>query len=98
LNEEDYRKQMIEKLGEISSKIDALMQLIAITSRKETIEKAKTKTDQIVTLDNLGVSREIIALIVGTTPESVSSLRSQLKAKKKKRKIKKADKKEQEKQ
>lgn len=65
------------------------MQVVAITSRKETDEKPKTKTDQIVQLDSLGVSRELIALIIGTTPESVSSLRSQLKSKNKKNRSKK---------
>ena len=85
MSEEDYRKKLIQKLDEIGVKIDALIQIVAITSRKDEAEKPKTKTDQIESLYNLGVSREIIALIVGTTPESVSSLRSQLKAKKKKR-------------
>ena len=93
MNEKTYRKEVIQKLDEIGKKIEALIQVVAITSRKETDEKPKTKTDQIVSLDNLGVPRELIALIVGTTPESVSSLRSQLKAKKKKKQkgVKKSD-------
>ncbi|WGM88528.1 MAG: hypothetical protein NUK63_06285 [Candidatus Bathyarchaeum tardum] len=89
MNEETYRNEVIQKLDEIGKKIEALMQVVAITSRKETDEKPKTKTDQIVQLDSLGVSRELIALIIGTTPESVSSLRSQLKSKNKKNRSKK---------
>lgn len=86
MKEETYRNEVIQKLDEIGKKIEALMQVVAITSRKDDGEKSKTKTDQIMSLDNLGVSRELIALIVGTSPESVSSLRSQLKAKNKKQK------------
>ena len=86
MKEDDFRKQLIKKLEELSTKMDALIQVVAITSRKEIIEKGKTKTDQIVILSDLGLSRKIIALIVGTTPESVSARLSQLKAKKKKTK------------
>ena len=84
MNEDEFRKQMIKKLDELSTKIDALIQVVAITSRKEIIAKGKTKTDQIVILSDLGLSRKIIALIVGTTPEAVSVRLSQLKAEKKK--------------
>ena len=86
MNEDEFRKQMIKKLEELGTKIDALIQVVAITSRKEIIAKGKTKTDQIVILSDLGLSRKIIALIVGTTPEAVSSRLSQLKAEKKKTK------------
>jgi len=86
MKEDDFRKQLIKKLEELSTKMDALIQVVAITSRKEIIEKGKTKTDQIVILSDLRLSRKIIALIVGTTPESVSARLSQLKAKKKKTK------------
>ena len=86
MKEDEFRKQLIKKLDELGTKIDALIQVVAITSRKEIIAKGKTKTDQIVILSDLGLSRKIIALIVGTTPEAVSVRLSQLKAEKKKAK------------
>ena len=86
MKEDEFRRQLIKKLDELGTKIDALIQVVAITSRKEIIAKGKTKTDQIVILSDLGLSRKIIALIVGTTPEAVSVRLSQLKAEKKKAK------------
>ena len=86
MNENEFKKQLIKKLDELGTKIDALIQVVAITSRKEIIAKGKTKTDQIVILSDLGLSRKIIALIVGTTPGSVSARLSQLKAENKKAK------------
>jgi len=84
MKEDEFRKKLIKKLEELSTKIDALIQVVAITSRKEIITKGKTKTDKIVILSDLGLSRKIIALIVGTTTEAVSVRLSQLKAEKKK--------------
>jgi CRP-like cAMP-binding protein len=86
MKEEEFRRQLIRKLDDLGTKVDALIQVVAITSRKEVIAKGKTKTDQIVILSDLGLSRNIIALIVGTTPEAVSVRLSQLKAAKKKAK------------
>lgn len=86
MKEDEFRKQSIKKLDELGTKIDALTQVVAITSRKEIIAKGKTKTDQIIILSDLGLSRKIIALIVGTTPEAVSVRLSQLKAEKEKAK------------
>lgn len=80
----DFEKRLIQTLEELSAKVDALIQVVAITSRREKILKGKTKTDQIVTLSDLGLSRKLIALIVGTTPEAISVRLSQLKAEKKK--------------
>ncbi len=88
MNEDEFRKQMIKKLEELGTKIDALIQVVAITSREETVLKGKTKTDKIRRLSDLGLSRNLIALIVGTTPGSVSAGLSQLKAKGKKNKNK----------
>lgn len=86
MKEEDFRKQLIKKLDDLGTKVDALIQIVAITSRKEVIIKGKTKTDQIVILSDLGLSRNIIALLVGTTPEAVSVRLSEFKAAKKKAK------------
>jgi hypothetical protein len=82
VNEEEFRKQSIKKLDELGSKIDALIQVVAITSRKDIVTKGKKKTDQIVALSNLGLSNDVIALIVGSTPEAVRVRLTQLKAKK----------------
>jgi len=79
----DFEKRLIQTLEELSAKVDALIQVVAITSRQEKILKGKTKTDQIVILSDLGLSRKLIALIVGTTPGAVRARLSQLKAKKK---------------
>ena len=80
MNDDAFKKALIKKLDDLTHKIDALIQVVVITSRKETIEKGKTKTDQIVTLSDLGLPRQLIALIVGSTPGAVSSRLSQLKA------------------
>lgn len=84
MTEPEFKKELIERLGELSAKVEALIQVVAITSRKETVLKGKTKTDQIKMLADLGLSRNVIALIVGTTPETVSVRLSEMKAKKKK--------------
>lgn len=86
MKETEFKKELIRKLDELSAKVDALIQVVAITSRKEIIFKGKTKTDQIKELSDLGLSRNVIASIVGTTPETVSVTLSKLKAKKKKTK------------
>jgi Na+-transporting NADH:ubiquinone oxidoreductase subunit NqrD len=84
MNEEEFRKQLIRKLDGLGTKVDALIQVLAITSRKEVIAKGKTKTDQIVILSELGLSNDVIALIIGSTPEAVRVRIAQLKAAKKK--------------
>jgi len=86
MNEEEFREQLIKKLDELGMKIDSLIQLIAITSQKESMLKGKTKTDQIVLLSDLGLHRSVVAWIVGTTPEAVSVTMSQIRSKAKKAK------------
>lgn len=88
MNEEEFREQSIRKLDELGKKIDALIQVVAITSRKESMLKGKSKTDQIKLLSDLGLPRTVVAWIIGSTPESVSATMSQIKAK-----VKKANKK-----
>jgi DNA invertase Pin-like site-specific DNA recombinase len=80
MKEPDLRV-LIEKLSELSRKIDLLIQVVAVTSRKENIEE-KSKKQQIKILSDMGLSRNLIALIVGTTPETVSVRLSEGKAKK----------------
>ncbi|MDH5754436.1 MAG: hypothetical protein OEY95_04445 [Candidatus Bathyarchaeota archaeon] len=94
---DEFGEQLIKKLDELGMKIDALIQVVAITSRKETMLKGKTKTDQIILLSDLGLPRTIVAWIVGTTPEAVSVRLSQIKSKEKK-KTRKAEKESDEKE
>jgi len=84
MKDEVFKTTLIKKLYDVSRKIDALTQVVAITSRKEIIAEEKTKTDRIVMLSDLGLSRKIIALIVESTPGSVSARLSQLKSEKEK--------------
>jgi len=84
MNEEEFREQSIRKLDELGKKIDVLIQVVAITSRKESMLKGKSKADQIKLLSDLGFPRTIVAWIVGTTPDSVSSTMSQIRSKEKK--------------
>ena len=81
MNENEFREQSIKKLDELGKKIDALIQVIAITSRKEIMLKGKSKADQIKLLSDLGLPRTVVAWIVGTTPDSVSSTMSQIRSK-----------------
>lgn len=83
MNEDEFRKQLIKKINELGTKIDTLTEVVAITSRKESIFKGKTKTDQIVLLSDLDLPRTVVAWIVGTTPEAVSVRLSQIRSKEK---------------
>jgi len=85
MKDDEFRKMLIEKLDDLGKKIDALVQVVAISSRKERMLKGKTKTEQIIQLSNLGLSRTVVAWIVGTTPEVVSVRLSEMKNKEKKR-------------
>ena len=52
MNEEEFREQLMKKLDELGKKIDALIQVVAITSRKESMLKGKSKIDQIKLLSD----------------------------------------------
>jgi len=78
----EYTKKLIQKLDNLDNKLDILIKLVAITSSMETMKK-KPQKEQIKTLSDLGLSRSLIALLVGTTPLTVSVTLSQMKKKKK---------------
>jgi len=82
----NFENNLIRKLDDIATRIDTLIQLVAFTPQRETILKGKTKKEQIKILARLGLSRAVIALLVGTTPETVSVRISEIKKKMKKRK------------
>jgi len=84
MKDDEFKKLLIKKLDELSIKIDALIQVLAITSQKEKVLKGKTKTGQIKLLSDLGLPRTVIAWIVGTTSETVSVRLSEIKSKAKK--------------
>lgn len=79
-------RDLINQLKALNSNIDLLTKVTAISVGKETIFKGKErKEEKLEVLDDLKLPDEIIALLIGSTPESVRTLRSQ----KKKTQIKK---------
>jgi 3-polyprenyl-4-hydroxybenzoate decarboxylase len=85
MKDTEFEKKIIERLDELSAKMDILVQVVAISPKIETILKDKTKTQQIEILSNLRLSNDAIALIVGTNPETVGVRISEMKKKKKKK-------------
>lgn len=82
----DIQKQTLKKLDVLAKKIDLLTKVVAVSSHTRTAFKDKTKREQIKILSELELSRGIIALMVGTTPEYVSVTLSQMRAEEKKTK------------
>jgi hypothetical protein len=79
-------KELIRQLKILNENIDLLAKVTAISVGKETIFKGmKEKEDKIEALEGLDLPDRIIALLIGSTPDSVKSLRS-----KKKTRLKKA--------
>jgi hypothetical protein len=75
-------KNLAKLLQDLNANIQVLSKVTALTFRKDSIFKGKeTKQEQIEVLDGMKLPDEIIALIIGSTPESVSAMRSQRKAK-----------------
>jgi PDZ domain-containing secreted protein len=78
-------RDLINKLRTLNESIDLLIKVTAVSVGKETIFKDKKELgDKIEALDGLNLPDKIIALLVGSTPDSVKSLRSKKKAKLKK--------------
>ncbi|MCJ7632944.1 hypothetical protein MUP77_11205 [Candidatus Bathyarchaeota archaeon] len=75
-------KKLQEILEKLNTNIEALTKVTALTFRKDTLFKGKeTKQEQIEMLEDLKLPDNVIALIIGSTTESVRALRSQRKAK-----------------
>jgi DNA invertase Pin-like site-specific DNA recombinase len=83
---DDNSKDLLKKLDVLNKKIDILTTVTAIGIQKDKLLEGKIQRDQIIELHKLGLSRNIIALIVGTTPLTVSVTLSKLKKKAKKKK------------
>lgn len=83
MSEDDKKLQKL--LGDLNTNIEILSKVTALTFRKDSIFKGKeTKQGQIEVLEELKLPDDVIALIVGSTTESVRALRSMRKAKAKK--------------
>ena len=81
----DEEKKLEKLLEDLNSNIEILSKVTALTFRKDSIFKGKeTKQEQIEALEELKLPDDIIALVVGSTTESVRALRSMRKAKAKK--------------
>jgi len=78
MSEADFKKAVMEKL-------DTLIKLVAVNANAQSLLGGKSKNDQIKILADLGLQRNIIALMVGTTPETVSVRLSEMKSKTKHR-------------
>jgi hypothetical protein len=78
-------KKLTKLLEDLNNNIQVLSKVTALSFRKDSIFKGKeTKQEQIEVLEDLKLPDEVIALIIGSTPESVKAQRSQRKAKVKK--------------
>jgi len=80
----DTSNELLEKLDTLIEKIELLTIVTTIGIQKEKLLKGKNKTERIEILVKLGLSNDVIALIVGTTSSTVSVRRSEIKRKKKK--------------
>jgi hypothetical protein len=73
-------KDLINQLKALNENIDLLIKVTAINVGKETIFKGmKELGDKIDSLDVFDLPDKIIAMLVGSTPDSVKSLRSKMK-------------------
>jgi len=80
--------KFLKKLEILAEKLDILTRVTAISIQKEKFFKDKTQKEQIEFLANIGLDRNLIALIVGTTPLTVSVTLSKMKKKQKRRETK----------
>ena len=85
MSKPDYTK-LIQKLDNINKKLETLIKLVAITSSMETTLKKKSQKEKIKILSDLGLSRNLTAFLLGTTPLTVRVTLSQMKKGKKQRK------------
>lgn len=78
-------KDLTKQLKSLNKNVEVLIKLTAMSLGKDDLFKGKEEIgDKIEVFEGLDLPDKIIALIIGSTPESVQSLRSQKKAKLKK--------------
>lgn len=75
----DYDR-ILDRLDGIVDRIEALTRVVAVSSPLQTAFDGKSKTQQIKILSEMGLSNDIIALMVGSTSGSVSSTLSQIRS------------------
>ena len=81
----DQNKELIRVLKDLNENMDFLTKVVALSIRKESLFSGEeTKQQQIEALEPLNLPDRIVAIITGSTPDSVKSLRSQMKKKLKK--------------
>ena len=78
--------EIVKKLDTLAKKIDILTKVTAINIQREKFIEGKKQKEQIKALHKLGFSPSLIALILGTTSNTVSVALS--KARKKKKQVK----------
>ena len=78
-------KELLKKLDTLAKKIDILTKVTAISVQREKLLEKKQK-EQIKMLNKLGFSPSLIALVIGTTPNTVRVALSQMRKKRKKAK------------
>lgn len=81
MDDKEFRTKVIEKLDLLTEAVKELTKLIAISSSVDTELKDKKKGEKIKILSDLGLSRETVAFIVGSTTDSVYSTLSQIRRK-----------------
>lgn len=93
LSEENLAKL----LAKLNANIETLTIVTALTFGKDSLFKGKeTKPEQIQVLEDMKLPDHIIALIIGSTLDSVRAQRSQRKAKAKKTQVTESEKKTEE--
>ena len=76
-------KELLKKLDILAEKLDILTTVTAVSMQQEKLFKGKTQKEQIKLLAKMGLDRNVIALMVGTTPLTVSVTLSRFRKKKK---------------
>jgi hypothetical protein len=76
------KEELLKKLDILTEKMDILIKVAAIGTQRETLFKNMKQKQQIEMLAKMGLPRNIVALMVGTTPLTVSVTLSRMKTKK----------------
>lgn len=75
-------RELLKQIKALSENIDILTKVTAVNIGKEEIFRGKEKKEEkIEILGKMGLPRSIIAIITGSTPESVSAIKSMKKPK-----------------
>lgn len=79
-------KKLLKKLNKLVNEIEILTKVTALSVPKDKLLEGKSQKEQIGLLDKLGFSPSLIALILGTTSNTVRVALSNLRIKKKRMK------------